>query len=307
MKKLILCLLLALIGLGAGAQETHKFAQRDTCDLYLDIWRANPGSATTIDSLAKPTVLYVFGGGFIMGQRNDLFTIQWFKRLNSEGYAVVSIDYRLGMKGYQMGKGLSGKVKASDRFLLSQQIGVEDVFSAVSFLADHPELGIKADNIVLAGSSAGAIISLASAYAVANGETAGLPAGFPGFKGVMSFAGAIISTSGAPKFKSAPCQLLLLHGTADQAVAYKSFGAFGRGIWGSSYLADKLQKKGWPCCIYRFTDRTHSVAAYMDYLWPIEEEFLDKVTRGVSYSVDATVDDPSLPAFWSISMDDIYK
>lgn len=307
MKKILLIAILLISAIGLPAQETHKFVQRDTCDLYLDIWRAEPGSATAIDSLAKPAILYVFGGGFIMGQRNDEFTARWFKRLNAQGYSVVSIDYRLGMKGYQMGKGLSGKVKASDRFLLSQQIGVEDVFSAVSFLANHQELGIPADNIVLAGSSAGAIISLASAYAVANGETAGLPEGFNGFKGVMSFAGAIISTSGAPKFKSAPCQLLLMHGTADQAVAYKSFGAFGRGIWGSSYIADKLQKKGWPCCIYRFTDRTHSVAAYMDYLWPIEEDFLDKVTRGVSYSVDATVDDPSLPAFWSISVDDIYK
>lgn len=307
MKKLFLTIALLLGFISANAQETHCFAQRDTCNLYLDIWRPADDAVTAIDSLAKPAVLYVFGGGFIQGRRNDPFTVKWFKRLNAEGYAVVSIDYRLGMKGYKVGKGLSGTLKASDRFHLSQQVGVEDVFSAVSFLAAHPELGIPSDNLVISGSSAGAIISLASAYAVANGELEGLPEGFAGFKGVMSFAGGIISNTGAPKFKQAPCPLLLFHGTADQAVAYKHLGAFGRGIWGSSYIAGKLQKKGWPCCIYRFTGRTHAVAAYMDYLWPMEEEFLEKVTLGVSHSIDATVDDPSLPTFWSISIDDIYK
>ena len=307
MKKILTTLVLLPVAFCAWAQETYRFAQRDTCNLYLDIWRAEPGSATAVDSLQKPTVLYVFGGGFIMGRRDDPFTIQWFKRLNSEGYSVVSIDYRLGMKGYNVEKSLSGKFKACEQFVLSQEIGVQDVFSAVSFLSDNPQLGIDPANIVLAGSSAGAIISLASAWQVANGETEGLPEDFPGFKGVMSFAGAIISTSGAPKFKNAPCQLLLLHGTKDEAVAYKSYGFLGRGMWGSSYIAQKFKNKGWPCAIYRYIGRTHAVSAYMDYLWPVEEDFLEKVTRGVTYSVDAEVDDPSLPSWWNVSLVDIYN
>lgn len=45
----------------------------------------------------------------------------------------------------------------------------------------------------------------------------------------------------------------------------------------------------------------------MDYLWPVEEDFLEKVTRGVTYSVDAEVDDPSLPSWWNVSLDDIYN
>lgn len=307
MKRMILIALALLLGFNAVAQETVCFAQRDTCDLYMDIWHADAGSATAIDSLAKPTVMYVFGGGFIRGRRNDPFVIKWFKHLNSQGYSVVSIDYRLGMKGYKVGKGLSGAYKASEQFLKSQQMGVEDVFSAVSYLDAHPELGIDAGNLVISGSSAGAIISLASAYDVANGNTEGLPEGFGGFKGVMSFAGAIISITGAPKFKQAPCPLLLFHGTADQAVAYKSFGAFGRGVWGSSYIASKMQKKGWQCCIYRFTDRSHAVAAYMDFLWPYEEAFLEKVTVGADYNVDAEVDDKSLPSWFNISVKDIYN
>ena len=313
MKKLFFTLfVLALLqaALPARAQETYKFAERDTCSLYLDIWRPAQEAVRTIDGQEKPTVLFVFGGGFIMGSRNDQYTSLWYQHLNSEGYPVVAIDYRLGMKGYKMKSGFKGLYESSEQFLKSQQMGVEDVFSAISFLAENREqLGIDTGNIVIAGSSAGAIISLASAYAIANGETEGLPEGFR-FKGVMSFAGAIISNSGAPKFKTQPCPLLLLHGTADQAVAYHHYGAFGRGLWGSDYLAEQLQKKGWPCCIYRFKDRTHDVAAYMRFLWPVEKDFLEKcATRGLPVSIDAQVDDPSLPTWsdTSISLDDIYK
>ena len=296
------------IGLSSAAQETYRFAQRDTCSLYLDIFRAAEGSETTFQGKAKPAVMFVFGGGFVMGQRSDDFTLEWVGRLNQEGYDVITIDYRLGMKDYQVGKGLVGVFKASDRFVLSQQVGVEDVFSAVAFLAENQDLGIDVNNLVLSGSSAGAIISLASEYNIVNGNTKGLPAGF-NFRGVMSFAGAIISNTGAPKFKSAPCPILLLHGTADKAVQYKKFSAFGRGVWGSSWLAKQFAKKGWIHCIYRFKDRTHAVAAYMNYVWPLEIDFLEQnVILGAERTVDSIVDDPTLPSWeWAnISTDDIY-
>ena len=294
--------------ISAAAQETYRFAERDTCSLYLDIYRAQDGSQTSFQGKAKPTIMFVFGGGFVMGERSGEFSVQWFKHLNEEGYDVVTIDYRLGMKDYEVGKGLIGAYKASDRFLLAQQVGVEDVFSAVSFLAENRDLGIDVNNIVLSGSSAGAIISMAAEYAIVNGTAKGLPRGF-NFKGVMSFAGAIISTSGAPKYKAAPCPTVMFHGTADKAVAYKSYGAFGRGVWGSSYLAKQFAKNGWEHCIYRFPGRTHVVAAYMDCLWPLEKEFLEQnVILGTGRTVDADIDDPSLPTWdWAnVSVAEIY-
>ena len=103
--------------------------------------------------------------------------------------------------------------------------------------------------------------------------------------------------------------MLMLHGTADRAVEYKRFGAFGRGVWGSSWLAGKFAKSGWEYCIYRFKDRTHEVAGYMEYIWPIEKEFLEQnVILGTGRTVDMEVDDPSLPTLsWGdISVDDIY-
>ena len=308
-RRFTVLLILALAASFPGrAQETYLYANRDSCSLYLDIWRPAAGAVTAIDGVRKPAIMFVFGGGFIQGSRDDKFYLPWFKRLNEEGYPVISIDYRLGMKGYKMGKGLAGAFKASGQFLQAQQMGVEDVFSAVSFLDENrDELEIDTRNLVISGCSAGAIIALASAYAIANGQTEGLPEGFA-FKGVMSFAGAIISTTGKPVFKNAPCPLLLLHGTADAAVSYTHFGTVRRGIWGSSFLYEQLSKKGWPVSIWRFKDHTHDVAIYMDYVWPIEKDFLEKdVMQGVSRNIDATVSDPSLPVWRSIGLDDIYK
>lgn len=307
MKKILLLAAVLFPALFLKAQDTYQFAQRDTCSLYLDVYDVTPGAETSFQGKEKPTVLFVFGGGFITGERSADFYQEWFKTLNDNGYAVVTIDYRLGMKGYKVKKGISGLLKAADRFKLSQEIAVEDVYSAVAFLADNrEEIGINPDNLVIAGSSAGAITALAAEYKIANGEAKGLPEGF-NFKGVMSFAGGILSDKGAPRYKTTPCPTLLLHGTADKAVAYNKIGAVGKGLWGSNYLVKQMEKAGADYCIYRFTDRTHDVAGYMQACWSLEKDFLEKnVTLGARRVIDAVVGDASLPSWGNISTDDIY-
>ncbi len=163
MKRLLIVVAL-LAGLTARAQETYTFAQRDTCELKLDIYR--PAEAAQ----GKPAVMFVFGGGFISGARNDKYLVEFYNKLTENGYPVVAVDYRLGMKGVKVGNGLSGAFKASKAFYYAQEVGVEDVFSAVAYLREHPELGIDTDNLVVAGNSAGAIISLASEYAIISGK-----------------------------------------------------------------------------------------------------------------------------------------
>lgn len=296
----LLCTVTAL-----SAQETYCFAQRDTCSLYMDIWRPSEGAQTTLDSLQKPAILFVFGGGFITGSRREGMYQKWFRQMQDDGYTVVAIDYRLGMKGVKVKKSLSGLYKSAEYFYRAQQMGVEDVFSAVKYLSEN-NLGIDVNNMVVTGNSAGAIISLACAYDIANGHTEGLPEGFA-FKGAMSFAGAIVSVKGAPRFKQAPCPLLLFHGTADKAVAYKHLGTAARGVWGSDWIARQMQKKGWDCCIWRFEGATHDVAGYMAWLWEEQKDFLEKnVIRGAHRSMDVMVEDPSLPKWKPIGLGDIY-
>ena len=85
MKRLLIVVAL-LAGLTARAQETYTFAQRDTCELKLDIYR--PAEAAQ----GKPAVMFVFGGGFISGARNDKYLVEFYNKLTENGYPVVAVD-----------------------------------------------------------------------------------------------------------------------------------------------------------------------------------------------------------------------
>ena len=50
---------------------TYLYAERDTCDLYLDVYNPAKGSQTSIDGKKKPTIVFMFGGGFIGGTRDE--------------------------------------------------------------------------------------------------------------------------------------------------------------------------------------------------------------------------------------------
>ena len=298
MKKLCLTILLLALAASLSAKETFRFAQRDTCDLYLDI------HAPAVDTAGAPTVLFVFGGGFITGSRNDKFYDPWFRKLNENGFRVVSIDYRLGLKGQKMRFDLFHLLESARLTKKAVDMGVEDVFDAVRFLGAHAqELGVDMDKIIIAGSSAGAMISLSAEWEVSKGNG---PEGFR-FAGVMSFAGAIMSDSGVPAYPEEPCPQLLFHGTKDGAVAYDKM-AFGRwGMFGSNQVAKVLGKRGAPYCIYRFKDHSHDMASNFMATWPEQERFLrENVLGGVRRTVDAMVDDPAVPVWQSVTLDDIY-
>lgn len=308
MKKFFTLLLILLPLMQLRAQETYLYAQRDTCSLYLDIHRPTEGSETSFEGNPKPAVLFVFGGGFIMGARNQAYFNPWFKLLNDNGYTVISIDYRLGLKGVKMSFGPFGIMKAAKSAQKAQDIGVEDLFSAVRFLSDNADdLGIDPANIVLAGSSAGAIISLAAEWYISNGEnTDELPEGF-NFRGLMSFAGAIIGDEGTPSYKTPPCPTLLLHGIDDQTVAYKKIQVLRQGMWGSSALAEVYDKKDYNYSVYRFVDHSHDIAAMFVPTWSLQKVFLEQnVMLGNPLTVDSTVDNPQLPRWESPSMQKLY-
>lgn len=274
-------LLVSVFSLQAKLQPTgtYLFAVKDSQELYLDYYAAAPGSETTVNGVQKPTVLFAFGGGFIIGSRNADYYDSWFTHLTQNGYSVVSIDYRLGLVGVS-------KMGVAQANLLHKAImmGVEDLFSATSWLLEHDsELGIDARNIVISGSSAGAIISLQGEYELVNRTKTAkvLPADF-NYAGVMSFAGAIFSTNGKLKFRNPPCPTLLFHGTADQIVEYSQIKVLWTGFFGSDKVAERYAKFGHDYYFYRHLDHGHEIASVMDEetTFPKEMDFLENVVCG---------------------------
>ena len=310
---LTICVL-AISSLICAAQEkvitpsvTCTYAHRDTCDLYLDIYNPAPGSVTSIDGVAKPAIIFVFGGGFVMGERNNEAYLPWYKMLTDEGYKVIAVDYRLGLKGVK-GMGVR-QVRLLDKAI---HLAVEDVFSAVSFLIQNSaRFDIQPDNIVLSGSSAGAITALQADWESANRTEYAkeLPEGFR-FAGIMSFSGAIYSDKGVPKYQSAPAPTLMLHGTDDQLVPYTRIKFLNLIFAGSDVLAKAFLENGYNLNIYRFKGRGHEIANNMVISFPDEIRFLEtNVMRKEKRIVDAMIDDPSIPIpSWArATASDLYK
>lgn len=290
---------------GLPPNKTLKYAQKDTSALYMDIYRPAEGSVTAIDGCMKPTILYVFGGGFMEGNRRDGTAMEWFQDLTGAGYRVVAIDYRLGLKGVR-GVSASEFTALLDKAI---HIAVEDLFSATSYLIEHgDELDIDPSNIVVAGSSAGAITSLQAEYEICNRTTgaAMLPENF-NYAGVMSFAGAVLVKKGSLEYARRPCPIMMLHGTDDDLVPYSEIDYAGYSFCGLDALAKVFAKNGFDYRAYRYPGNNHSVAGFMHYTLDLQKSFLERnVMSGQKLNVDALIEDPSMPYYPSGGADDLY-
>ena len=285
---------------------TYLFAERDTCDLYMDVYNPAKGSQTSIDGKKKPTIVFMFGGGFIGGQRDDASYNKWFKMLTENGYRVVSIDYRLGLKG-------SKKVGIAQVNVLDKAIhmAVEDLFSATVFMIDNAEtLGIDPSNIVVSGSSAGAISVMQAEYELCNRTSwaAELPEDF-NYAGVMSFAGAILSRKGKVKYAESPCPTMMLHGTADALVPYKQIAFFNLGFFGGGKLVERFKKFDYNYNMYHFNDYGHEVAGSMETTLDLQIKFLENnVMQGDKRVIEAWISDPDVyKGYGPQSRKELYK
>lgn len=299
MKRLMICCVVLLMAVmpasaqwhGSGGSTvrpdaTYMYAVRDTARLFLDVYNPAPGSETEIDGKQKPTILFAFGGGFISGSRRNGGYMPWFKMLTDAGCHVVSIDYRLGMKGKELKPSNVGRIMKSIR------MATEDMLEATGWLLQNEDsLGIDAGNIVLAGTSAGAVMSLQSMYELYNRRKPAdvLPADFR-YAGVISFAGGILSNDGKIRFKEAPCPILLFHGTADKVVTYKQIKFLWMGFFGADKIAERFDKFGYDHIIYRQSDHGHEVSWHMMDFRNETLDFIDNVVcRGRTGSIDETV------------------
>lgn len=207
--------------------------------LYLDHYRAEGEGK-------HPCLLFAFGGGFSHGNRADERYMPYFDMLLAQGFDVVSIDYRLGMKFTIDAPQEIGPLRGAQLMYRSVNYAAEDVLRATKYIIDnHDKLGIDPSLIVASGSSAGAIAVLQAENHLVNRSQRAkiLPKEF-NFAGVVSFAGAIYSVLSKPKWEKMPCPVMFFHGNADRNVPYRKATIMAIGFYGSDFLADQLHKKG---------------------------------------------------------------
>ncbi|MDD4633165.1 MAG: carboxylesterase family protein [Bacteroidales bacterium] len=305
MKTKIFSLLLALfIASSIYCQDvaTFLFAEKDGEKLYMDIYQPEKMSSDSI------CVMFIFGGGFISGARNESTHIEYYNMLTEHGYVVAAIDYRLGLKGVTKLGPLNHKPLEK-----AISMAVEDVYSATNYLINNSKvLNINPKNIVLCGSSAGAITALQADYILANKLESSemLPESFK-YGGIISFSGAILSKQGKVKWREqAPAPTLMFHGTADKLVTYKQIKIFRLGFFGADPLSKRFNKYDYPYYVYRFEDNGHEIAMQMknkidETVWFIN----NYVVKQKDLQIDLLINDPDIkkPQYGSHGPKDLYN
>ena len=291
MKKIALFFVMMVQSFVLSAQDvvcdTFHYATHNGEELYMD--RYTLGEAT---DAARPCMIFAFGGGFVMGERDHEYYSVYFDRLAREGIVVVSIDYRLGLKGIKTDGGLVAMIEVFNNAI---NIAVEDMYAATNYVIERAEeWGVDTSKIMISGSSAGAITAVQAEWMRCNGAERAqvLPEDFR-YAGVVSCAGAIFSVKGKPKFDTMPAPMLLFHGTSDSNVPYDHSSMFGVGFYGSAYIVKQLDKLGSPYWFYSVEYGDHSIAGIpLFYQCDVIMQFInDFVLNGNSLQIDTEVVD----------------
>lgn len=280
-------------------KQTYTYINRDSQALQLDVY-------TTYTSEVQPCLIFVFGGGFKEGTRDAEIYSDYFEYFANKGFTVASIDYRLGMKGEKAPSMFNYKPMES-----SIELAVEDLYSATHFLLKNAhELNIDTAQIMISGSSAGAIAVLQADYEKRNNfESANiLPSQFQ-YIGVIAFSGSIFSREGAPTYTIPPAPTLLFHGSADKLVPYNNTRFFNIGMFGSNTLAKEFRKNEYPYLFYSMEGGGHEVAEYpmTDFLPEIDQFITDFIFNKKQLFIDINYRDKKRVVEISDSPKDYYN
>jgi len=281
-------------------KKTYTFATKDTLALQLDVYRHPEAPAKS------PCILFIFGGGFIRGKRDQPIYNSYFNTLVRNKYVVVSLSYRLGLVGAK--RITPFRVKPLRNAI---NMAVEDVYDATNWvLKNATMLGIDRAMIVVSGSSAGAISALHADFEKRNQKPIAnvLRADFQ-YAGVIAFAGAILTFDGALKYKTPPAPTLLFHGTDDKLVIYNKIRLFNKAFYGSNHIAKVFKKKKYPYYIYREVGMGHEVSFTPlqekgdEILWFIEQYVLKKKP----YFMDTSFDNLNKVRTVNLTPNDLYR
>src|SRR5262245_34198783 len=122
------------------AEKDIVFGKGGDIDLTLDVYRPPEGVAPK-----RAAIIHLFGGGFRGGNKNAGYIINDAKALGARGYTNISANYRLQTEG-------------------SWPAQIHDVKAAIRWTrANAAKLGIEPNRIVIAGYSAGGMLSLMAA------------------------------------------------------------------------------------------------------------------------------------------------
>lgn len=276
--------------------ETYTYVERDSA-LYLDVYHPQVARED------RAAVITLFGGGFFKGSRNNYLMKENIRALLDKGFTVISIDYRLGLQDSAMVASHRKLFKLTDLFGYCIDIAVHDCAAAVAWTCSHSEmLDIDPTKIILTGSSAGAITVLQLDYCRANSydEASELPDEWVP-AAVIPYSGGIMCHKRNLKYASDPAPTMIMHGTKDKIVNYKSFGLpLSSRMFGAKKVDKIMNRQEIPHWFIRFEGSGHEVANWLPGSIDLFCTFVDFTLSGRTTTLDATMTDSNLkPNRWT--------
>lgn len=246
----------------------RSMARRTEVPLHMDVYEPDVESPSL-----RPVVVFLHGGAFMFGDKRNSLQHTMTDYLVRRGYVVASVNYRLGIS--------FGGLFSVERTIYR---GVQDVREAMSYLIEHAdEYRIDINQIYLSGNSAGAILSLTTAFMDADEvfdsvkkrigrDDLGALEPAPNsdsekfdIAGVVSMWGGLIDTVVITE-RDRDIPVLLFHGTADDIVPCESGLPFQVGF--DSWLYDRLSES-WrlygSAPIYRHMQSMHMPVSYVAF------------------------------------------
>jgi acetyl esterase/lipase len=155
-------------GGAAAPATTETYATVDGTELKVDVWQPAGAAGAT----PRPAMIYVFGGGWVSGDRAQMPA--YFRWLTSQGLTVFAVDYRLATAANPTWDKAPGEIKC-----------------AVGWVrANAGRHGIDPGRIVLGGNSAGANLAMLAAYTTGDDRVpAACPAADTSVRAVVQFYG----------------------------------------------------------------------------------------------------------------------
>ncbi len=238
---------------------TYTYAIKGLDSLKLDVYKPNDIKKT--DRL--PVILWMHGGGFAGGNRDNPDEVKMMQYLTKQGYIGISISYRLLLKNLKISSGCDcPKIFKLDIF---RQAAVDYLDAAKYIVNNKDELQIDPAKIIAGGSSAGAEGILGAVYQkdffiedVSKFKDVN-------FVGVISLAGALVNLDYISKDNAVPT--VLFHGTDDRLVPigkaphhYCTTDRLGYLILnGSEEIANKLNDLSTPYYFYKVIGGGHEL------------------------------------------------
>ena len=237
------------------AADTTKAA--DSTDYKFDLYMPHGDKAKN-----RPLIIWMHGGGFVFGDKNDESARLWCQTFARRGYVCATINYRKGKKTTLFN---------FDKLVKDCYPAVLDARQAVNYFRAHSgQLGINPDRIILAGNSAGAIIALQAAFGTNReladslripdpGAYGGLDDGPTHVMAVINFWGGIFNLNW---LKSSPAAVVSVYGSTDKIV----HPGFYKGNYGSKSIAKALMASHHAGCTKIFLGYGHELYKHFNPL-----------------------------------------